>query len=66
LEVLAAKDTDPSHVQARESAVEQARLRNEQEYQNALRTYGEEEAERQKMSGLRRILEGGIRRIPRP
>jgi hypothetical protein len=53
-------------VQAREFAVEQARLRNEQEYQNALRTYGEEEAERQKMSGLRRILEGGIRRIPRP
>jgi hypothetical protein len=59
LEVLAAKDTDTSQVQARDAAVEQARLRDEQDYQNALRSYGEEKAERQKMSSLaRRILEG--------
>jgi len=59
LEVLVAKDPDTSQLQTREAAVEQSRLRDEQEYQDALTTYGEEKVEWQKMSSLaRRILAG--------
>jgi hypothetical protein len=59
LELLVAKDPDTSQRQARDAAVEQARLRDDEEYQNALGDYGEQKAEWQKTNSLaRRILAG--------
>ncbi|HUI07132.1 MAG TPA: hypothetical protein VL486_09015 [Verrucomicrobiae bacterium] len=59
LELLVAMDPDTRQAQAREGALEQARLRDEQEFQNLLKIYGEEKVEWQKMTSLaRRILAG--------
>ncbi len=57
--ILAVADLHPSQEEDRDATVEQARLRDEEEFQTALQTYTEEKVEWEKMKSLARGILAG-------